>query len=133
MRKFGCIGIAIIIFMLSTSARADGLKWSEVFENEEIQFETLHTTGYLINGITATGGTTRPGIGANNKHVGELAVCYTLEGEYLTTIEITDTGGSEGMKSGKVLDVWFPTKEDAKEWMRRTGGKIKVRWIQGEG
>ena len=133
MRKFGCIGIAIIIFMLSTSARADGLKWSEVFENEEIEFETLHTTGYLINGITATGGTTRPGIGANNKHVGELAVVYTLEGEYLTTIEITDTGGSEGMKSGKVLDVWFPTKEEAKEWMRRTGGKIKVRWIQGEG
>ena len=133
MRKFGCIGIAIIIFMLSTSARADGLKWSEVFENEEIEFETLHTTGYLITGTTATGGTTRPGIGANNKHVGELAVCYTLEGEYLTTIEITDTGGSEGMKSGKVLDVWFESKEEAKEWMRRTGGKIKVRWIQGEG
>ena len=133
MRKFGCIGIAIIIFMLSTSARADGLKWSEVFENEEIEFETLHTTGYLITGTTATGGTTRPGIGANNKHVGELAVVYTLEGEYLTTIEITDTGGSEGMKSGKVLDVWFESKEEAKEWMRRTGGKIKVRWIQGEG
>lgn len=133
MRKFGCIGIAIIIFMLSISARADGLKWSEVFDSEEVEFETLHTTGYLITGTTATGGTTRPGIGANNKHVGELAVVYTLEGEYLTTIEITDTGGSEGMKSGKVLDVWFGSKEEAKEWMRRTGGKIKVRWIQGEG
>ena len=133
MRKVITILLLIVICMVSISARADGLKWSEVFENEEIEFETLHTTGYLIQGTTATGGTTRPGIGANNKHVGECAVCYTLEGEYLTTIEITDTGGSEGMKSGKVLDVWFPTKEEAKEWMRRTGGKIKVRWIQGEG
>lgn len=133
MKKAVCLIGIIVIFVLSSSVSAESLKWSEVFESEEVQFETIHTTGYLIQGITATGGTTRPGIGANNKHIGELAVCYTLDGEYLTTIEITDTGGSEGMKSGKVLDVWFGSRTEAEEWMRRTGGKIKVRWIQGNG
>ena len=133
MKKAICIIGIIVIFVLSSSVSAESLKWSEVFESEEVQFETLHTTGYLIQGITATGGTTRPGIGANNRHVGELAVCYTLEGEYLTTIEITDTGSNPLLVAGKSLDVWFPTMEEAESWMRRTGGKIKVRWIQGNG
>lgn len=131
MRKVGLILIVLIIFSLSISADADGLKWDIAWEEQG--FETLYTTGYLITGTTATGGTTRVGIGANNHHVGELAICYTLDGEYLFTLEITDTGGSEGMKSGKVLDVWFPSSEQAEEYMRITNGKIRVLWVQGNG
>lgn len=133
MRKVGLIGIAIVIYLLSISAKADGLKWTEVFESEEVEFETLHTTGYLLTGITATGGTTRVGIGACNTHVGDLAICYTTDGEYLTTIEITDTGSNPLLVAGKSLDVWFPSREEAESWMRRTGGKIKVQWVEGQG
>lgn len=130
------VGIITITFLTSpTTSRARNgyIDQSALFESEEVEFETLHTTGYLITGITATGGTTRVGIGACNTHVGDLAICYTTDGEYLTTIEITDTGSNPLLVAGKSLDVWFPSMEEAKDWMLKTGGRVKVYWVKGEG
>lgn len=134
MRKTAiCLFIIMVCLFSTLGVRADGLDHSEVFKSDEVVFEELYTTGYLITGTTATGGTTRPGIAANNFHVGEIAVCYTVDGEYLGQFEVTDTGGSDGMQSGVVLDVWFPSEEDAKEWMRITQGRVMVQWISGNG
>ena len=97
---------------------------------------TMYTTAYNLHGITANGGTTRPNIAACNGHLGEIAILYTMEGEYLTTVEITDTGGSDGMKAGKVVDVWFDTYEECVAWMLKvadSGGKCKVLFIKGQG
>lgn len=133
MRKIILIAIAIVVFLLTISASAEGLHWEELFESEEVEFETLHTTGYILQGVTATGGTTRPGIGACNTHLGDLAICYTVDGQYLTTIEITDTGSHPLLVAGESIDVNFQTMEEAKAWMRKTGGEIKVLWVHGNG
>lgn len=100
--------------------------------------ELMYTTAYCIRGITATGGTTHPGIAACNTHVGEVAVIYSVDGKYLDTVIITDTGGSEGMRSGKVLDMWKCNRTQAQSWMRLTAtdnGKsmVYVQWIKGNG
>ena len=133
MRKVGLIGIAIVICLLSISAKADGLKWTEVFESEEVQFVKMHTTAYMVSGITATGTRTRPGICACNPRHGEIAVVYTLDGEYLGSFECVDSGDTDGLRAGRVIDVWFETYEECKAWMTKTQGKVMVQWVEGQG
>jgi len=128
----GIIILAIVI-AFGIPVMAEGLNHSEVFESEEVEFQKMHTTAYCLHGTTATGGTTRPNIAACNTHVGEIAVIYTLDGEYLGQFEITDTGKTNGLKAGKVIDVWFDTYDECKQWMRITEGKVRVQWIKGIG
>mgnify|MGYP002523236824 CR=1 FL=1 len=133
MRKAVIIVAILMIFMVSIVADADGLTWESVFLNPDVEFEQMHTTAYCLNGITASGGTTRPGIAACNPRIGQIAVIYTVDGEYLTTVEITDAGSNERLERGTSIDVWFSTLEECQDWMSKTGGEIYVQWIQGEG
>lgn len=133
MRKVGLIAL-ILIIILPASANANHLDHSEVFESDEIEFQQMHTTAYCLHGTTASGGTTRPGIAACNPHLGEMAVIYTLDGEYLTTVEITDCGGHERLQQGTSIDVWFDTLDKCQEWMTQTdNGEIMVQFIAGDG
>ena len=95
--------------------------------------QLMHTTAYCLHGITATGGTTRRGIAACNTHVGDIAVIYSTDGKYLGTYEITDTGGTEGLQRGTVIDVWKCNYTQCKSWMKLTNGKVYVQWIEGNG
>lgn len=95
--------------------------------------ELMYTTAYCLKGITASGGTTRPGIAACNTHLGDVALVYSTSGVYLGSYEVTDTGSSSGLVAGKVLDVWRANKTHARGWMKLTGGKIYVRWVNGKG
>ena len=131
MRKIALITGIIIICLLSTSASASSLKWPEVFENPDVQFIKMHTTAYCLHGVTGSGGTTHPGIAASDPHLGEIAVIYTVDGEYLGMYEVTDTGGTEGIRSGKVIDVWFDSYDECKDWMTVTRGKCMVYFIDG--
>lgn len=132
MKKAGLIIILALIFMLSISSSADSLKWPEVFEGDN-EFTKMKTTAYCLHGVTATGGTTRPGIAACDPHIGEIAIIYTLDGEYLGSFEVTDTGGTDAIHKGYVIDVWFDTYEECKEWMIRTQGKCYCKFVKGKG
>lgn len=95
--------------------------------------ELMYTTAYCLHGITASGGHTRPGIAACNTHLGDVALVYTTEGVFLGAYEITDTGATDGLTSGRVLDVWRANKTHAKGWMKLTDGRVYVQWIKGDG
>ena len=95
--------------------------------------ELMYTTAYCLHGTTATGGTTRQGIAACNTHLGEIALIYSMDGEYLGMYEVTDTGGTEGLEKGKVIDVWKCNYTQCKSWMKLTGGRVYVQWVKGEG
>lgn len=134
MRETTTIIVLIsIVVLFSIPVFADGLNHSEVFESNEVEFEEMHTTAYMVSGITATGTHTHAGICACNTRHGELAIVYSMEGEYLGMFECVDSGDTDGLRSGKVIDVWFETYEECKEWMTITKGKCKVYWVQGEG
>lgn len=95
--------------------------------------QLMHTTAYCLHGTTATGGTIRRGIAACNTHVGDVAVIYSTDGKYLGTYEITDTGGTEGLHKGTVIDVWKCNYTQCQSWMKLTNGKVYVQWIEGNG
>lgn len=95
--------------------------------------QKMHTTAYCLHGVTANGGTTRPHIAACNTRLGQVAIIYSIDGEYLYTAEITDKGITNGLIAGNVIDVWFDTYEECEEWMRTTGGRCYVLWVDGKG
>ena len=59
---------------------------------------------------------------------------YSTEGEFLAYLECNDTGAEGGgVRAGKVLDVYYPTLEECKAWMRLTDGEVYVLWVHGNG
>ena len=76
---------------------------------------TVTSTGYAIQGRTASGMATGPGVVAVDPSVIPLGTRITIPG-YGTGIA-ADTGGAV---QGNVIDIWFPTQEQALAWGRRT-------------
>lgn len=79
--------------------------------------------------VTATGSKVREGIIAGcEAHLGDAAMIYTLDGEFIGYYECLDTGGAKGIKNDKVIDMWMPNLDKAWDMVHRTGGKIIVEW-----
>ena len=76
---------------------------------------TVSSTGYSIRGRTSTGMPTAAGVVAVDPAVIPLGSRLTIPG-YGTGIA-ADTGGSV---HGNVIDLWFPTQQQARAWGRRT-------------
>jgi len=76
---------------------------------------TVSSTGYSIRGRTSTGMQTSPGVVAVDPAVIPLGTRLTIPG-YGTGIA-ADTGGSV---HGNVIDLWFPTMQQARAWGRQT-------------
>lgn len=76
---------------------------------------TVAATGYVLRGRTATGMQTAPGVVAVDPAVIPLGTRLEIPG-YGTGIA-ADTGGSV---HGNVIDLWFPTTQQAFAWGTRT-------------
>jgi cystine transport system substrate-binding protein len=76
---------------------------------------TVMSTGYALRGHTSTGIPTGPGVVAVDPAVIPLGTRLTIPG-YGVGIA-ADTGGAV---QGNVIDVWFPTMQQALAWGRRT-------------
>jgi 3D (Asp-Asp-Asp) domain-containing protein len=76
---------------------------------------TVSSTGYSLRGRTATGMPTAAGVIAVDPSVIPLGTRLTIPG-YGTGIA-ADTGGAV---HGNVIDLWFPTLQQALAWGRRT-------------
>ena len=129
MRKRIVITLCIIVCLFSCGAERGEI----VNTVDTSQMVTMHTTAYHLHGVTASGGTTRPHIAACNPHLGKCAYIYTMDGEFLDLVEITDTGSTDGLNAGTVIDVWFDTYEECVEWMVKTEGRCKVLFVDGNG
>ena len=76
---------------------------------------TVHATGYALRGTTATGIQTSWGVIAVDPSVIPLGTRMFVPG-YGEGVA-ADTGGAV---KGLVIDLWFPTREQALAWGRRT-------------
>ena len=130
MKRITAILLVLIIWSLSIGAER-----YEPMDFEAAGFQKMHTTAYILRGTTANGGTTRPGICASSiDRIGDVAIVYTLDGQFLGIYECTDTGREGGgVRAGTVLDVWRANMTQAESYMKLTGGKVYVKWIEGEG
>lgn len=123
--------IVWVLIFLNLKAQASR-QWDIDWEGQG--FEKMYVTAYTIQGITATGVPTHEGICACNTHLGDVAIVYTLDGEYIGLYECVDTGATEGLKKGTVIDIWEPDYQAAKALMAQCGrrGKVFVKWISGK-
>ena len=130
MKRIIAILLALIVWAISIGATRN-----EPMDFEAAGFTQMSTTAYILKGTTANGGTTRPGICASSiDRIGDVAIVYTLDGEFLGLYECTDTGAENGgVRAGTVLDVWRANLTQAESYMKITGGKVYVKWIEGEG
>ena len=106
----------------------------------------ISTTAYCCGTTTCTGVPVREGICAVKKEwIGKTALIYANNdgkiGELLGIYECLDTGfgadsdgdGIGSIQEGKLIDVYFSTYEQCKEWMKLTGGKVYVQLVDAEG
>lgn len=82
-----------------------------------------YATAYCDHGVTASGEETRLGICAAKKEwIGKTIILYQRlpgndVGDVIGIYEVKDCGGTEGLKNGQVVDIWFPELEQCKEFM----------------
>lgn len=140
MKKRILTTILSLALTLPLVAQAKGIEPDEVND-----FKKMHTTAYCQGTTTALGHKVRKGICAVDKgHLGEnwVAVVYSADGtEFYGYYECLDTGfggdadgdGVGSIEEGKCIDIYFPTYEECKEWMKKTKGKCLVKYIWAEG
>lgn len=76
--------------------------------------QPVKITAYCLDGVTASGEHTRPGICAYRREdLGKLARIYDADGELLGEFLIADTGRKGGaVRKGLAVDIWKPTREE---------------------
>ena len=128
-----CLGLAIALAYVNFS-----------YATNELELVKMHATAYCLHGTTATGTETRHGIAAGRKDLlGKTAVVYQrLPGDHIGQIigiyEIQDTGGTEGLNNGTVIDIWCEDLDECQEFMNTVyedgcKGKVYVQFIDAEG
>lgn len=95
--------------------------------------QLMNTTAYYQGHTTANGSKVHVGGCACNTHVGDVAIVYSLDGQYLGMYECNDTGSANGLVNGTTIDVYRPNYTMCKSWMKLTGGKVFVLWVHGKG
>lgn len=135
-RVISCLFVIGILLFAALSAKAD--------EGEPFK---MYTTAYHHGEITASGVPVRRGICAVKREwMGLTAIVYEYKpdgsmGDMIGIWECLDTGfggdadgdGVGSIESGKVIDMYFPTLEECRDWMEQTGGKVYVQLVDAEG
>ena len=133
MRKVIIILFAIIVCIVSVGAeRYEPHKEQIDFEGNG--FQKIYVTAYCVGHHTATGVPVHYGCMAVSKeHLGDVALLYTVDGEYIDLFEGNDQGGTDAIREGRVVDIYFPTYEECSEFMKLTGGVAYIKYIKGVG
>lgn len=111
---------------------------------EEPTFIKGYATAYCQTGQTSSGAYTRDGICAGAKsYSGCMIVLYQRLpdgslGDYIGMYECLDTGGTDGLNNGTVIDVWKSNNEQCQEFMNQVyedncKGHIYIQVIEGKG
>jgi len=117
---------------------------SILVQASEPVLKKAYATAYCQTGQTSSGSYTRDGICAGAKeYSGCMIVVYKRLpdgsiGEYIGTYECLDTGGTKGLKSGTVVDIWKPDLNACQSFMDQVyedgcQGKVYIQIIEAKG
>lgn len=132
MKRITAIILSIVVMIFSTGATRNE-PHNESIDWKAQGFEVMATTAYCMGHHTANGSPVHHGGCACNTHIGDIAIVYTLDGHYLGLYECNDSGSTEGLKAGRVIDVYRSNLTMCQSYMKITGGKVYVKWISGKG
>lgn len=130
--------LLIILIVLSIPLKASAVCRGEnpqVIDWEGQGFTIMSTTAYCVGHHTANGSAVHhDGCACSIDHIGDVAIIYTLDGNFLGYYECNDTGAEGGgVRAGRVVDVYRCNLTMCESYMKITGGKIYVKWIKGVG
>ena len=129
MRKV--IGLVFCLLCLTCIGAERGEPHNESVDTSQMQL--MYITAYCCGEITANGSKVHTGGCACNPHIGDIALIYSVDGKYLGMYECNDTGATEGLHRGTVIDVYRKNLTQCQMWMKLTGGKVYVLWVSGKG
>lgn len=133
--KYIVLILIFVAILLATIMMGYIVVRGDVYDiTKEVNFIPMTATAYCIDGTTASGSHTRRGIAASKPEwIGLTAMVYKnnhgMPGDFLGYYEIKDTGG-ENIRSGKVIDLWFPTYDECIQFGRK---KVLVVLVKGVG
>ena len=106
-----------------------------VTPNTGEELQQVRCTCYLPTGNrTADGTVPYEGIIASNRdHLGDVALLYTLNGEFIGFFECRDIGGHRKLRNGTAIDVYRDNMDRAWEWVHTYGDYVQILWVKGEG
>ena len=98
---------------------------------EELQ--KVRCTCYIPTGNrTADGTVPYEGICASNRdHLGDVAMLYSTDGEFIGFFECRDIGGNRKLRNGTAVDIFRDDMDRAWEWVGEWGDYVYVYWIEG--
>jgi len=130
-RGIGLIELLVIIVMvIFITFLLSGRVWAADQEGQEM-YLTCYCPESCPGTVTATGARVREGIIASSReHLGDGAMIYLTDGSFLGFYECLDTGGTDGIKAGRVIDMYMDSLDRAKEIMRISQGRCLVIWIE---
>lgn len=95
--------------------------------------QKVRCTCYLPTGNkTADGTVPYEGICASNRdHLGDVAVLYSVDGEFIGFFECRDIGGHRKLRNGTAIDIYRDDIDRAWEWVGEWGDYVYIYWIEG--
>jgi len=72
-------------------------------------------------------------VAANKEHLGDMALLWTIEGEWIGLFECRDIGGGKMLKNGMAIDIFRDDMDSVKEWIQMYGDYVQIIWIPAEG
>lgn len=134
------IGYALVVigagFLLTGACRKE--PHQEEIDWQAQGFEVMATTAYCMGHTTANSSKVHAGgCACSRDHIGDVAIVYTLDGDFLGYYECNDTGAG-GVAAGTVLDIYRKNLTQCQSYMRITQtnngtNKVYVKWIHGNG
>ena len=97
--------------------------------------ELIRCTCYTPTGNkTADGTIPYEGICASNKdHLGQVAVVYDMDMNFIGYFEARDLGGNEDLQNGTRIDIYRDTEQGVREWQQTVRDYVIVQWVSGNG
>lgn len=141
MRKGLMIILVLIICIVSVGAeRRERIPNQEQIDFEGQGFVKMYSTAYCVGHHTANGSAVHEGGCASSiDRIGNVAIVYTLDGEFIGYLEVNDTGKEGGgVRAGEVLDVFKSDLDRCQEYMdflyeHSGSGMVWVKFIEGDG
>lgn len=95
--------------------------------------QKVRCTCYLPTGNKTYDGTVPyEGIcAANKEHLGDVAVLYSVDGEFIGFFECRDIGVHQKLRNGTAIDIYRDSMDRAWEWVGEWGDYVYVYWIEG--
>lgn len=134
MRKGLIILFFIIVCIVSVGAERRE-PHNEQIDFEAQGFEKISATAYCVGHHTADGSAVfEGGCACSPDHIGDVAIVYTLDGEFIDYFICNDTGADK-VRSGEILDIYRIDYDRCVDFMKLIGKeqKVWVRWIEGNG